>query len=104
MPEPTDPSFRPLRADQRHGGAPPQPPKRRRSFARVAGGTVVRGIYRLAVLGVIAAVLLGGGLFFYFSNGLPSIAGLKHYQPPLMTRVYASDFQLIGELGTQRRI
>jgi penicillin-binding protein 1A len=116
MPEPSDPSFRPLRADQRLVGtqprrdpAPPPPPeigqpKRRRSFARVAGGTMVRGVYRLAVLGVIAALMLGGGLFFYFSNGLPSINGLKHYQPPLMTRVYASDFQLIGELGTQRRI
>ncbi len=122
MPEPTDPSFRPLRAEQRLGNQParpdpaptpkqrpepppgPRPTKRRRGFASIASSVIVRGVYRLGVLGLIAAILLGGGLFFYFSNGLPSINGLKHYQPPLMTRIYASDFQLIGELGTQRRI
>ncbi|HET9147069.1 MAG TPA: transglycosylase domain-containing protein, partial [Acetobacteraceae bacterium] len=124
MPDPNSPP--PLKAGSPLGGAPPRriivpppagetpkPPPRderpkrrpaRRSLARAAGGVIVGGVYRLALLGIVAAILVGGGLFFYFSSGLPSIDGLKHYQPPLMTRIYASNFQLIGELGTQRRI
>lgn len=92
------------RNDPPRNKAPKPKRKRSRGFARLAGGTIVSGVYRILFLGIVAVVLACGGLFFYFSSSLPSIAGLKHYQPPLMTRIYADNFQLIGELGSQRRI
>ena len=39
-----------------------------------------------------------------FSADLPSVAGLRHYQPPVMSRVYAGNGQLMAELATERRI
>jgi penicillin-binding protein 1A len=76
----------------------------RRGFWRFTGGFLARSLYRLAVLGILVGLIGGGGLFLYFSTGLPSVKALRHYQPPLETRIYASDFKLIGALGTQNRI
>ncbi|MGC9271202.1 penicillin-binding protein 1A [Acidiphilium sp.] len=81
-----------------------RPRKPRTGLARVAGGVLVRGLYRLALLGVVGGLLVGGGLFLYFSSGLPSVAKLRHYEPPLETRIYADNFRLIAALGTQHRI
>ncbi|MCF3945559.1 PBP1A family penicillin-binding protein [Acidiphilium sp. AL] len=93
---------------RRNTGMPPQPRncarKPRPGIGRIAGGVLARGIYRLALLGVVGALVVGGGLFLYFSSGLPSVAKLRHYEPPLETRIYAGDFRLIAALGTQHRI
>ncbi|HEX7388772.1 MAG TPA: PBP1A family penicillin-binding protein [Acidiphilium sp.] len=96
---------------RRKAGTPPQSPhsnrnarKRRPGLGRIAGGVLARGIYRLAVIGVVCVILVGGGAFLYFSNGLPGIAKLRHYEPPLETRIYANNFRLIAALGTQHRI
>lgn len=78
--------------------------KSRPGLARVAGGVLARGIYRLALIGVIGALLVGGGAFFYFNAGLPSVNKLRHYQPPLETRIYADNFRLVGAVGTEHRI
>ena len=40
----------------------------------------------------------------HFSANLPDVDGLKNYQPPVMSRVFASDGRLIAELATERRI
>jgi penicillin-binding protein 1A len=84
--------------------APKRARKQRPGLARVAGGVLARGVYRLALLGIVAGVVIGGGVFLYFSNGLPSVAKLRHYEPPLETRIYADNFRLIAALGTQHRI
>ena len=42
---------------------------------------------------------LRGG-FFVFSAGLPSVDSLKTYKPPLESRVYADNFQLVSELAS----
>ncbi len=53
-------------------------------------------------------VLLGGagGYFAWlrFSADLPNVEGLRNYQPPVMSRVYAGDGRLMAELATERRI
>ena len=59
-----------------------------------------------------AAVLLGGlgvgayGWHMYgvYSAELPSLDTLSHYQPRVMSRVYAGDDRLIAELATERRV
>jgi penicillin-binding protein 1A len=53
---------------------------------------------------LVAVLLIGGTGFFVMSAGLPSVDTLKDYKPPLASRVYADNFQLVSELATERRI
>jgi penicillin-binding protein 1A len=98
--EPPRPPRKPT-PPRRGGGR--QPPRK-----RGVGGTVVRffvfGLYRLVFLAVIGAIVAGSVGFFIFSAGLPSVDSLKTYKPPLESRVYADNFQLVSELASQRRI
>lgn len=59
-------------------------------------------------LAVIALLLAGGALAAalvvrHYEVGLPSIAELKSYNPPQVTRVLARDGTLLGELFVERR-
>jgi penicillin-binding protein 1A len=81
--------------------AVPRPRRSRiRRFVRgVAGG--VLGV------GMLVALLGGAGGYFAwlrFSADLPNVDGLRNYQPPVMSRVYAGDARLMAELATERRI
>ena len=68
----------------------------------------VRGIFGLifAVLLVAAgaAGLVGWNLYDRYSADLPTLDGLRTYQPPVMSRVYAGDDHLLAELANERRI
>jgi len=92
-------------APVRRDPAPPggKKPRKRGPFSAV-GGMIVSGLYRLVFIGVIAALIGGGIGFFVFSAGLPSVDSLKTYEPPLESRVYANNFQLVSDLGDQHRI
>jgi penicillin-binding protein 1A len=83
---------------------PPPPRKRRRSLFR----RIVRGVMGGVVgLGVVVAGVGGiGGYVMWerFSADLPDVDGLRNYQPPVMSRVYAGDGRLMAELATERRI
>lgn len=61
--------------------------------------------FSLFVLGCVAGV--GGlvGLFWYYGRDLEALdeEGLKNHRPPQVTRIYARDGELIGELFEQRR-
>ena len=59
-----------------------------------AAGTI------LFVVGVAAAA----GLLWHFSKDLPDYSQLQDYEPPVMTRVHASDGSLVAEYATQRRL
>src|ERR1700712_2625053 len=59
-----------------------------------AAGTVV---FLVAVAGV-------AGLIWHFSKDLPDYSPLQDYQPPVMTRVHASDGALLGEYSKERRL
>ena len=85
------------------------PPRRPRSPRRrsLIGGIVsffISSLYRLVFLVAVAGIVVAGGAFLYFSADLPSIESLKTYKPPLESRVYASNFQLLAEVGTQHSI
>lgn len=54
----------------------------------------------LALVGVL--VLLG--YVYSLSRDLPSVETLQNYQPPVTTRVYASNGDLLGEYARERRI
>ena len=75
----------------------------RRSPLRVIGRLVAIG----CTLGLVAAIL--GAAFAYhsvqaLSEDLPTVDGLRQYQPPVMSRIYSGDERLIAELAKERRI
>jgi penicillin-binding protein 1A len=88
----------------------PRPPRKGGKKPRKPGiiANILRffvfGLYRVIFLGVILAIVAGGAGFLYFSASLPSVESLKTYQPPLESRVYADNFQLVSELADQHRI
>ena len=75
-------------------------PKKPRIFSRIAG-FLVTSLYRLVFVGAVVALLAGIAALVVFSSGLPSVDSLKTYTPPLESRVYSDDFQLVSELGGQ---
>ncbi|WP_284943880.1 penicillin-binding protein 1A [Acidisoma cladoniae] len=102
------------------GGKPPREPgrddraprrdpraraqKKRRGGAGLIAARTVTGLFALAALLVVGGGVGGYAAFRYYTADLPSIDGLRNYQPPVMSRVYASDMQLVSELATERRI
>ncbi|HEY1410868.1 MAG TPA: transglycosylase domain-containing protein, partial [Rhodopila sp.] len=86
-------------------GKPPGKSQRRRPniFVRIG-----RGLFGavLAVMLLCAVVVGAGGYMAYlhFSTDLPDVDGLRNYQPPVMSRVYAGNSRLLAELATERRI
>src|SRR6059058_2143876 len=59
-----------------------------------AAGTV------LFLVGVAATA----GMIWHFSRDLPDYSQLQDYEPPVMTRVHASDGALLGEYSKERRL
>ena len=59
-----------------------------------AAGTIV------FLVGVAAVA----GLIWHFSKDLPDYSQLQDYEPPVMTRVHASDGSLLGEYAKERRL
>jgi penicillin-binding protein 1A len=59
-----------------------------------AGGTI------LFLVGVTATA----GLMWHFSKDLPDYSQLQDYEPPVMTRVHATDGSLVAEYANQRRL
>ena len=68
----------------------------------------VRGVFGLVfaigLVGAGAAGLVGWNLYDRYSADLPTLDGLRTYQPPVMSRVYAGDDHLLAELANERRI
>jgi penicillin-binding protein 1A len=64
--------------------------------------------WQISLLSLGAAVLIGGlavgGLIWHLSKDLPALDQLETYQPSLVTQVYSSDQQRIGQFFIERRI
>ena len=68
---------------------------------------VIRIATRAGLVALFAsAALLGtvSGVLFAYAGDLPQISALDDYAPSTITRVYASDGQVVGEFATQRRV
>ncbi|MBV1831097.1 PBP1A family penicillin-binding protein [Komagataeibacter sp. AV436] len=83
--------------------------------SRPGGGGPRRPRYRMVrwLAGTTLAVLLlgsgGAGIVGWYeyerlSEGLPTVDGLRTYQPPVMSRLYSGDDQVMAELAAERRI
>ncbi len=91
------------------GGAPQEPSRkrRRRRFAGALGRFARRTLgvlVGLLLLGTAAVGIAGWQAYERFAADLPSLGTLQHYDPKVMSRIYASDSQLMAEFGTERRI
>ncbi len=64
---------------------------------------ILRGFLILVLAGGLAASLGMVGLFSYYSRDLPEIRNVESYQAQQISRVYAKDGTVIGEIGEERR-
>ena len=83
--------------------APPSPKRPRRSGTGWLG-RVIGGFFALGVMLVIAGTGFAYLAYLHYSADLPDVDGLRNYEPPTMTRVFAADGSLIAEFATERRI
>ena len=83
---------------------PPRPPRPQRSRLRRFIRGVAGGLLGIVVLVAAIGGIAGTFAWMRFSADLPDVDGLRNYQPPVMSRVYAGDARLIAELATERRI
>src|SRR5262245_59218497 len=65
---------------------------------------VFRFFFICAILLAIAACGLVGVTIWHFDRDLPDYQQLAHYQPAIMTRVYAGDGRLVAEYAAERRL
>ncbi len=58
----------------------------------------------LAALGSLAFGALLAGVLVYYDNQLPDFRQLSEYKPPLITRVYDRNGEIVAEYANERRI
>src|ERR1700674_1842527 len=61
-------------------------------------------LFAVGTILFIVAVVAVGGLLWHYSKDLPDYSQLQDYEPPVMTRVHASDGSLLAEYASQRRL
>lgn len=61
-------------------------------------------LFGLMTLAFGAVILAGWGLYAHLNSDLPSVESLKHYHPPVVSRLYTANDQLMAELSHERRI
>ena len=59
---------------------------------------------KLGISILILILLLVFSSFWYFSSGLPDYKKLSKYQPPVSSRVYADNGQLVSEYALEKRL
>src|ERR1051325_5411941 len=70
-----------------------------RRLLRFCGFLFTFGTFMLLLVAGVAT-----GMYFYYSRDLPDYSTLQDSQPPVMTRVHASDGALLGEYARERRL
>jgi len=61
-------------------------------------------ILKLGLAFAIISVISITGIYLYFSSGLPKLSSLSAYQPPLVSRVYNTNGELLAEYADEHRI
>jgi len=65
---------------------------------------IITLIFKIILAGSIVSVMCITGVYLYFAKDLPKLNSLADYQPPLVTRVYSTDGELLAEYADQHRI
>ncbi|MDX8391299.1 MAG: PBP1A family penicillin-binding protein [Mariprofundaceae bacterium] len=61
-------------------------------------------IFKFFLVGAATAVIGITGVYLYFASDLPELNSLADYQPPLVSRVYSNNGELLAEYADQHRI
>ncbi len=62
------------------------------------------GLFSFAITGLFFGVVAVGGVFWYYSQELPSHEQLASYAPPTISRIYSGEGRLIDEFALERRL
>jgi penicillin-binding protein 1A len=100
----SDSGATPPRKSPRAGSPQGKSPARRRGVLLRAARGLVGAVLGILLLGGIVGVAGFYMAYEHFSADLPDVDGLRNYQPPVMSRVYAGDSRLLAELASERRI
>src|SRR5215813_28407 len=61
-------------------------------------------LFAVGTILFLVGVGVAAGLLWQFNKDLPDYSQLQNYEPPVMTRVHASDGSLVAEYATQRHL
>ncbi len=61
-------------------------------------------IFALGTVLFLVGIAGAAGLFWHYSKDLPDYSQLQDYEPPVMTRVHATDGSLVAEYARERRL
>jgi penicillin-binding protein 1A len=61
-------------------------------------------IFAVGTVVFLVAVVGAAGAMWHFSKDLPDYSQLQDYEPPVMTRVHATDGSLVAEYARERRL
>jgi penicillin-binding protein 1A len=61
-------------------------------------------LFAVGTVVFLVGVAAIAGLIWHFSKDLPDYSQLQDYEPPVMTRVHATDGSLLGEYAKERRL
>ncbi len=67
---------------------------------------IIKTLFFLAIIGSLVLCVLGGGVYLYFSKGLPDIVQVSDYKPLTVTQVIAGQgdkAEVIGEFFIEKR-
>ncbi len=70
-----------------------------RFIGRTMANLIAMGLYGIVFGGMLLVLA-----FAYFSKDLPDYRTLEEYNPPIVTRLYASDGKLLAEYAIERRV
>ena len=66
---------------------------------------MIKHLKKFLVLSIsLSFVLLAGivSILWYYSNDLPDYKFLKNYKPPISSKLYSNDGQLLSEFSSER--
>src|SRR5215468_7655022 len=61
-------------------------------------------LFAVGTVVFLVGIAATAGLIWHFSKDLPDYSQLQDYEPPVMTRIHASDGSLLGEYAKERRL
>ncbi|MCZ7656523.1 MAG: penicillin-binding protein 1A [Xanthobacteraceae bacterium] len=61
-------------------------------------------IFALGTVVFLVGIAAAAGLLWHYSKDLPDYSQLQDYEPPVMTRVHATDGALVAEYARERRL
>ena len=61
-------------------------------------------LFAFGTIVFLIGAAVAGGLIWHYQQNLPDYTQLQKYEPPVMTRVHASDGSLLAEYARQRRL